>query len=70
MDMLLDGRPMTSGLRVEPMVAAEASTPQLYYGNNIKLTQRGTYQVFVRIQPNALLRKNPPPAAQFNVDVH
>jgi hypothetical protein len=67
LDMLLDGRPVASGLAVVPMLAAESTTPQMYYGNNLKLTQRGTYQVFVRLQPNALLGKDPPPTAQFNV---
>jgi hypothetical protein len=61
---------MTSGLPVEPMVAALSTTPQLYYGNNVKLTQRGTYQVFVRLQPNALLGNDPAQVAQFNVAVH
>jgi hypothetical protein len=69
LDMLLDGRPVASGLSVVPMVAGESTTPQVYYGNNLKLTQRGTYQVFVRVQPNALLGKDPPPTAQFNVVV-
>jgi hypothetical protein len=69
MDMLLDGRPMASNLAVVPMVAAEAKSPQLYYGNNVKLVQRGTYQVFVRLQPSALLGKEQPQAAQFNVVV-
>jgi hypothetical protein len=69
MDLLLDGRPMTSGLPVEPMVAAESTTPQMYYGNNLKLTQRGTYQVFIRLQSSALLGKAQPQAAQFNVVV-
>jgi hypothetical protein len=67
MDLLLDGHPITSGLAVKPMVAAESSTPQLYYGNNVKLTQRGTYQVFIRLQPSALLGKDQAQAAQFNV---
>ena len=67
--MLLDGRPMTSALPAEPMVAAESTTPQMYYGNNLKLTQRGTYQVFIRVQPSALLGKDQPQAAQFNVVV-
>lgn len=67
MDLLLDGHPITSGLAVKPMVAAESTTPQLYYGNNVKLTQRGLYQVFIRLQPSALLGKDQPQAAQFNV---
>jgi hypothetical protein len=70
MDLLLDGHPVASGLPVKPMVAAESTTPQLYYGNNIKLTQRGTYQVFVRLQPTPVLGKDQPTAAQFNVVVH
>jgi hypothetical protein len=70
LDMLLDGRPVMSNQAVVPMVDAEATTPQLYYGNNVKLAQRGTYQVFVRLQPNALLGKDAPQAAEFNVVVH
>jgi len=69
MDLLLDGHPITSGLPVKPMVAAESTAPQLYYGNNLKLTQRGTYQVFIRLQPGPLLGKDQPQAAQFNVVV-
>src|SRR5229473_2508025 len=69
MDLLLDGHPITSGLPVKPMVAAESTAPQLYYGNNLKLTQRGTYQVFIRLQPSPLLGKDQPQAAQFNVVV-
>jgi hypothetical protein len=70
LDVLLDGRPVLSNLALEPMVAAESTTPEMYYGNNLKLTQRGTYQVFVRVQPSALLGKTPPPTAQFTVVVH
>jgi hypothetical protein len=70
LDMLLDGRPIMSNLAVVPMVATEATTPQFYYGNNVKLAQPGTYQVFVRLQPSALLGKETPQAAQFNVVVH
>jgi hypothetical protein len=69
MDMLLDGRPMIQGVSAVPMIAAESTAPRLYYGNNVKLVQRGTYQVFVRLQPSTLLGKDPPPAAQFNVAV-
>ena len=69
LDMLLDGRPVISNVALEPMVAAESSSPEMYYGNNLKLTQRGTYQVFVRVQPSALLGKAPPPTAQFTVVV-
>jgi len=36
---------------------------------SVKLTQRGTYQVFVRLQPTALLGKDQPQAAQFNLVV-
>jgi Fe2+ transport protein len=68
MDVLLDGRPLTSGLAVVPMIAAESPAPQaLYYGNNLKLAQRGTYQFFIRMQQTALLGKDPPQTAEFNV---
>ncbi len=69
MDLLLDGHPIAAGVPAKPMVAAESTNPQLYYGNNVKLTQRGTYQVFVRLQPTALLGKDQPQAAQFNMVV-
>jgi len=68
-DMLLDGRPILASVPLVPMVAADAAAPFVYYGNNLKLTQRGTYQAFVRLQPSAMLGKEPPPTAQFNVVV-
>src|SRR5262249_47898348 len=40
-DMLLDGHPIISNVALVPMVAGDAAGPQLYYGNNLKLTQRG-----------------------------
>jgi hypothetical protein len=70
LDLLLDGKPMSSGQSAVPMVAQNADSPRLYYGNNVRLTQRGMYQVFVRLTRNALLGKDPPQAAQFNVLVH
>ena len=70
MDVLVDGHPVLSGVPLVPMVDAEGAPVHLYYGNNVKLTQRGEYQVFVRVLPNALLGKDPLPAAQFNVAVH
>jgi hypothetical protein len=70
MDILLDGRPVINGISVIPMTAPDSATPQLlYYGNNVKLTQRGTYQFFVRMQPSSVLGKDPPPTAEFNVVV-
>jgi Fe2+ transport protein len=67
-DILLDGRPETTGVSVVPMTDPDSATPQLlYYGNNIKLTHRGTYQFFVRMQPSSVLGKDPPPTAEFNV---
>jgi hypothetical protein len=70
MDVLLDGHPVVSNVPLLAMVDAEATPAQLYYGNNVKLTQRGDYQFFVRVLPSALLGKDPVPAAQFNVAVH
>ncbi len=68
MDILLDGRPMIDSLSVVPMTAPDSATPQLlYYGNNVKLTHRGTYQFFVRMQPSSVLGRDPPPTAEFNV---
>jgi hypothetical protein len=69
-DMLLDGHPVISSVALEPMVSGDSTTAQLYYGNNLKLTQRGSYQAFVRLAPNALLGTDPPPAAQFDLVVH
>jgi uncharacterized protein involved in high-affinity Fe2+ transport len=70
MDLLLDGRPAMSSVPLEPMVAAESTTTDIYYGNNLKFVERGTYQIFVRFQPSALLGKAAPPAAQFTIVVH
>jgi hypothetical protein len=70
LDVLLDGHPVTFGQAVVPMVATEATTPRLYYGNNVRLAQRGTYQFFVRVSRTPLLGKDQPQAAQFNVLVH
>jgi hypothetical protein len=69
MDVLLDGHPVAANVPLLPMVDADAAPAQMYYGNNVKLTQRGSYQVFVRVSPNALLGKDAVPAAQFNVAV-
>jgi hypothetical protein len=68
MDVLLDGHPVSFGLPAVPMVETDTD-PHLYYGNNIKLGQRGTYQVFVRVNRNLLMGKDQPQAAQFNVAV-
>jgi hypothetical protein len=68
-DMLLDGHPVVSNVALVPMVSEDAAGPQLYYGNNLKLTQRGSYQAFVRLQPSALLGSDSPPSAQFNLVV-
>ena len=70
MDVLLDGHPVLSSVPLVPMVDAEAAPAQLYYGNNVKLTHRGEYQVFVRVVPNAMLGRDALPAGQFNVAVH
>ncbi len=69
MDVLLDGRPVIFDQGLAPMAAVDANPPQLYYGNNVKFTQRGTYQVFIRTQRNPLLGKDQPPAAQFNLTI-
>lgn len=67
MDLLLDGHPILYDQPLEAMTAPGKNSLQYYYGNNVKFPQRGTYQVFIRIQPNPMLGQNPPPAAQFNV---
>ena len=67
MDLLLDGHPVIYDQALEPMTALDQNPPQFYYGNNVKFPQRGTYQVFVRMQPNPLLGKGQPQAAQFNL---
>jgi hypothetical protein len=69
LDLLLDGHPVGFGQSAVPMVPANADPPRLYYGNNVRLGQRGTYQVFVRLSRNMLLGKEQPQAAQFNVSV-
>ncbi len=70
MDVLLDGHPLSFGQPIVPMIATDASAPMLYYGNNVRLGQHGTYQVFIRVSRNALLGTDQPQAAQFNVLVH
>jgi hypothetical protein len=67
MDLLLDGRPAASGQPLVPMIGTSDDPPRLYYGNNVRLPQRGTYQVFVRISRSPLLGVEQPDAAQFNV---
>jgi hypothetical protein len=69
MDVLLDGHPVSFGQAVVPMVTVGPDPTRLYYGNNVRLAQRGTYQVFVRLNRNPLLGKDQPQAAQFNVVV-
>jgi hypothetical protein len=69
LDMLLDGHPTLQNLPLMPMVAKESTAQRMYYGNNVKLTQRGSYQVFVRLQPSPVLGKDQPTTAQFNVMV-
>jgi hypothetical protein len=69
MDVLLDGHPVSFGQAVVPMVTTGPDPARLYYGNNVRLSQRGTYQVFVRLNRNPLLGKDQPQAAQFNVVV-
>jgi hypothetical protein len=70
MDLLLDGHPVLYDQALEPMTTADKSSLQYYYGNNVKFPQPGTYQVFIRIQPNPILGNNPPQAAQFDVILH
>ncbi len=67
MDLLLDGHPVAYDQALEPMAAVDRNPPQFYYGNNVKFPQRGTYQVFIRMEPNPLLGKGQPAAAQFNL---
>ena len=67
LDLLLDGHPVLYDQPLEPMTPAGKDSLQYYYGNNVKFPQRGTYQMFVRIQPNPMLGQNPPQAAQFDV---
>jgi hypothetical protein len=69
MDVLLDGHPVLYDQALEPMTRADANSSQLYYGNNVRFPQTGTYQVFIRIQPNPILGTNPPRAAQFDVNL-
>jgi hypothetical protein len=67
LDLLLDGHPVLYDQPLEPMTAVDQNSLQFYYGNNVKFPQPGTYQVFIRIQPNPMLGSTPPQAAQFNV---
>lgn len=70
MDLLLDGHPVAYGQTLVPMVSQDASGERLYYGNNIRIPARGTFQVFVRLDRTPLLGTDTPPAAQFNLVVH
>jgi hypothetical protein len=70
LDLLLDGHPVLYDLPLEPMTAVDQNSLLYYYGNNVKFPQPGTYQLFIRIQPNPILGSNPPQAAQFNVILH
>lgn len=70
MDLLLDGHPVAYGQTLVPIVTSDASGQRLYYGNNILIPARGTFQVFVRLSRTPLLGQDAPPAAQFNLAVH
>jgi hypothetical protein len=70
LDLLLDGHPILYDVPLEPMTAVDQNALLYYYGNNVKFPQPGSYQLFIRIQPNPILGSNPPPAAQFNVILH
>jgi hypothetical protein len=69
MDLLLDGHPVTYGQTLVPMATEEATGERVYYGNNVRLPDRGAFQVFVRLDRTPLLGKDTPPAAQFNLAV-
>jgi hypothetical protein len=69
MDLLLDGHPVTYGQTLVPMVADDGAGERVYYGNNVRLPARGTFQVFVRVGQTPLLGQDTPPAAQFNLVV-
>ena len=69
MDILLDGHPVLYDQALEPMSETDQTPPRFYYGNNVKFPQRGTYQIFIRTQPNTLLGRGQPQAAQFNLTV-
>jgi hypothetical protein len=49
-----------SNVALVPMIASEATGPRFYYGNNVKLMQRGTNQALVRLQPSLMLGKGRP----------
>jgi hypothetical protein len=69
MDLLLDGHPVSYGQSLVPMVTQDASGQRVYYGNNVRLPARGTFQVFVRMDRTAMLGQDQPGAAQFNLVV-
>jgi uncharacterized protein involved in high-affinity Fe2+ transport len=69
MDLLLDGHPVTFGQTLVPMFTNDGSGQRLYYGNNVRLPERGTFQAFVRLDRTPLLGQDAPPAAQFNLSV-
>lgn len=69
MDLLLDGHPVTYGQTLVPMATEDGAGERVYYGNNVRLPNRGTFQVFVRLDRTPLLGQDAPPAAQFNLAV-
>jgi hypothetical protein len=69
MDLLLDGRPVTFGQTLVPIVVSDTSGQRVYYGNNVRLPDRGAFQVFIRLNRTPLLGQDTPPAAQFNLNV-
>ena len=70
MDLLLDGHPVSYGQALVPMLTQGSGSERVYYGNNVRLPARGTFQVFVRMDHTALLGPDAPGAAQYNLIVH
>jgi Fe2+ transport protein len=68
-DLLLDGHPVTYGQTLVPMLTNDGSGERVYYGNNVRLPERGTFQAFVRMDRTPILGQDTPPAAQFNLAV-
>ena len=69
MDLLLDGHPVNYGQTLVPMFTDDGAGQRVYYGNNIRLPARGTFQIFVRMNRTPLLGQDTPPAAQFTLAV-
>lgn len=69
MDALRDGRPAVSSQALLPMVESGKGLVSLRYANSVRFPRSGTYQVFVRVDPNPFYEGQELPYAQFNLQL-